>query len=179
MIAILAAVVGYQCELLADKVAVEPFQIGRLGIGRREPILRVVVVVSIAFRTPRGIHATANANPMQAGGSSDPRRSFAPKNEGCFIPIAYLSLPSATSPDMAQMAAWKQLAPLKSALFRGFTQTRGLFIASQGLLVQGLSSPPSSPLLARKGGCSMFFSFDGIDGTGKSTQMELFCDWLQ
>ncbi|MEC9094372.1 MAG: dTMP kinase [Planctomycetota bacterium] len=24
----------------------------------------------------------------------------------------------------------------------------------------------------------MFFSFDGIDGSGKSTQMELFCDWL-
>ncbi|MCB9923455.1 MAG: dTMP kinase [Planctomycetaceae bacterium] len=25
----------------------------------------------------------------------------------------------------------------------------------------------------------MFFSFDGIDGTGKSTQMELFCEWLR
>jgi dTMP kinase len=25
----------------------------------------------------------------------------------------------------------------------------------------------------------MFFSFDGIDGTGKSTQMGLFVDWLQ
>ncbi len=25
----------------------------------------------------------------------------------------------------------------------------------------------------------MFFSFDGIDGAGKSTQMDLFCDWLQ
>ena len=24
----------------------------------------------------------------------------------------------------------------------------------------------------------LFFSFDGIDGSGKSTQMELFCDWL-
>ncbi|HKD38183.1 MAG TPA: dTMP kinase [Pirellulales bacterium] len=24
----------------------------------------------------------------------------------------------------------------------------------------------------------MFFSFDGIDGAGKSTQMKLFCDWL-
>jgi dTMP kinase len=24
----------------------------------------------------------------------------------------------------------------------------------------------------------MFFSFDGIDGTGKSTQMSQFCDWL-
>ena len=24
----------------------------------------------------------------------------------------------------------------------------------------------------------MFFSFDGIDGAGKSTQMELFCAWL-
>lgn len=24
----------------------------------------------------------------------------------------------------------------------------------------------------------MFFSFDGIDGVGKSTQMELFCQWL-
>ena len=24
----------------------------------------------------------------------------------------------------------------------------------------------------------MFFSFDGLDGTGKSTQMDLFCDWL-
>ncbi len=24
----------------------------------------------------------------------------------------------------------------------------------------------------------MFFSFDGIDGAGKSTQMDLFCDWL-
>ena len=24
----------------------------------------------------------------------------------------------------------------------------------------------------------MFFSFDGIDGVGKTTQMELFCDWL-
>lgn len=25
----------------------------------------------------------------------------------------------------------------------------------------------------------MFFSFDGIDGAGKSTQMDLFCKWLQ
>jgi dTMP kinase len=25
----------------------------------------------------------------------------------------------------------------------------------------------------------MFFSFDGIDGTGKSTQMDMFVDWLQ
>jgi dTMP kinase len=25
----------------------------------------------------------------------------------------------------------------------------------------------------------MFFSFDGIDGVGKSTQMELFCEWLR
>lgn len=25
---------------------------------------------------------------------------------------------------------------------------------------------------------SMFFSFDGIDGVGKSTQMQLFCEWL-
>ena len=25
----------------------------------------------------------------------------------------------------------------------------------------------------------MFFSFDGIDGAGKSTQMDLFCDWLE
>jgi len=25
----------------------------------------------------------------------------------------------------------------------------------------------------------MFFSFDGIDGVGKSTQMHLFCDWLR
>lgn len=24
----------------------------------------------------------------------------------------------------------------------------------------------------------MFFSFDGIDGVGKSTQMQLFCEWL-
>ena len=26
---------------------------------------------------------------------------------------------------------------------------------------------------------AMFFSFDGIDGVGKSTQMQLFCDWLR
>ena len=26
---------------------------------------------------------------------------------------------------------------------------------------------------------SMFFSFDGIDGVGKTTQMQLFCDWLR
>jgi dTMP kinase len=25
----------------------------------------------------------------------------------------------------------------------------------------------------------MFFSFDGIDGSGKTTQIELFCDWLR
>ncbi len=25
----------------------------------------------------------------------------------------------------------------------------------------------------------MFFSFDGVDGVGKSTQMDLFCDWLR
>ena len=25
----------------------------------------------------------------------------------------------------------------------------------------------------------MFFSFDGIDGVGKTTQMQRFCDWLQ
>jgi dTMP kinase len=25
----------------------------------------------------------------------------------------------------------------------------------------------------------MFFSFDGIDGTGKSTQLQLFCRWLE
>ena len=25
----------------------------------------------------------------------------------------------------------------------------------------------------------MFFSFDGVDGVGKSTQMSLFCEWLQ
>lgn len=25
----------------------------------------------------------------------------------------------------------------------------------------------------------MFFSFDGIDGVGKSTQLRLFCDWLR
>ena len=25
----------------------------------------------------------------------------------------------------------------------------------------------------------MFFSFDGIDGTGKSTQLSMFCDWLR
>ncbi len=25
----------------------------------------------------------------------------------------------------------------------------------------------------------MFFSFDGIDGAGKTTQMQLFCEWLQ
>ena len=25
----------------------------------------------------------------------------------------------------------------------------------------------------------MFFSFDGIDGVGKSTQMDLFCQWLE
>jgi dTMP kinase len=34
-----------------------------------------------------------------------------------------------------------------------------------------LNSPPIS--------LSMFFSFDGIDGVGKSTQMELFCEWLR
>ena len=27
-------------------------------------------------------------------------------------------------------------------------------------------------------GKGMFFSFDGIDGVGKTTQMQLFCDWL-
>ena len=27
--------------------------------------------------------------------------------------------------------------------------------------------------------CTMFFSFDGIDGTGKSTQMALFVEWLR
>ncbi len=26
--------------------------------------------------------------------------------------------------------------------------------------------------------CVMFFSFDGIDGVGKTTQMRLFCEWL-
>jgi dTMP kinase len=25
----------------------------------------------------------------------------------------------------------------------------------------------------------MFFSFDGLDGVGKTTQLELFCDWLR
>src|SRR5690348_15365648 len=25
----------------------------------------------------------------------------------------------------------------------------------------------------------MFFSFDGLDGVGKTTQMDLFCDWLR
>lgn len=25
----------------------------------------------------------------------------------------------------------------------------------------------------------MFFSFDGVDGTGKTTQLSLFCDWLR
>src|ERR1700681_2000294 len=25
----------------------------------------------------------------------------------------------------------------------------------------------------------MFYSFDGIDGTGKTTQLSLFCDWLE
>ena len=25
----------------------------------------------------------------------------------------------------------------------------------------------------------MFFSFDGLDGVGKSTQMRLFCQWLE
>ncbi len=25
----------------------------------------------------------------------------------------------------------------------------------------------------------MFFSFDGVDGVGKTTQMNLFCDWLE
>ncbi len=25
----------------------------------------------------------------------------------------------------------------------------------------------------------MFFSFDGVDGVGKTTQMQLFCDWLR
>ncbi|HJT36655.1 MAG TPA: dTMP kinase [Pirellulales bacterium] len=25
----------------------------------------------------------------------------------------------------------------------------------------------------------MFFSFDGVDGSGKTTQIELFCDWLR
>ena len=25
----------------------------------------------------------------------------------------------------------------------------------------------------------MFFSFDGVDGVGKTTQMDLFCDWLR
>jgi dTMP kinase len=25
----------------------------------------------------------------------------------------------------------------------------------------------------------MFFSFDGIDGSGKSTQIQMFCDWLR
>lgn len=28
-------------------------------------------------------------------------------------------------------------------------------------------------------GLGMFFSFDGIDGVGKTTQMELFCEWLR
>src|SRR5262245_29446614 len=27
-------------------------------------------------------------------------------------------------------------------------------------------------------GTHMFFSFDGIDGVGKTTQMQLFCQWL-
>lgn len=26
---------------------------------------------------------------------------------------------------------------------------------------------------------SLFFSFDGIDGVGKTTQLELFCEWLE
>lgn len=26
---------------------------------------------------------------------------------------------------------------------------------------------------------TMFFSFDGIDGAGKSTQMDMFCEWLR
>jgi dTMP kinase len=26
---------------------------------------------------------------------------------------------------------------------------------------------------------AMFFSFDGVDGVGKSTQLRLFCDWLR
>ena len=25
----------------------------------------------------------------------------------------------------------------------------------------------------------MFFSFDGVDGVGKTTQMDLFCEWLR
>ena len=25
----------------------------------------------------------------------------------------------------------------------------------------------------------MFLSFDGVDGVGKSTQLELFCQWLE
>jgi dTMP kinase len=25
----------------------------------------------------------------------------------------------------------------------------------------------------------MFFSFDGVDGGGKTTQIALFCDWLR
>ncbi len=29
------------------------------------------------------------------------------------------------------------------------------------------------------GQLQMFYSFDGVDGTGKTTQVELFCDWLR
>src|SRR5690606_27720356 len=41
---------------------------------------------------------------------------------------------------------------------------------SRGLLI-ALPWPPIAH--------SMFFSFDGIDGVGKSTQMQLFQEWLR
>jgi dTMP kinase len=40
-------------------------------------------------------------------------------------------------------------------------------------------SPVLGRIVLQPAGSRMFFSFDGVDGVGKSTQVTLFCDWLR
>src|SRR5690242_14199035 len=72
---------------------------------------------------------------------------------------------------------WQRRSRLIAAIIVATPAVLGRAVAS----AESQTHPPRSSLLTPQISLlapRMFFSFDGIDGVGKSTQLRMFCEWL-